>query len=211
MSPAVAPLLHFVPQLRGIPALTQGKMMQVKLFLNRHQKCATIKSMIANFITGSRIIFSLAMLTFPVFSAGFYFCYMLAGFTDMIDGTIARKLGTESKFGRNFDTIADIVFVALSAYKLFPEFIIPWVIWLWISIIALIKIINIILGFVRKKKFTAVHSLANKVTGAVLFLLPLTLTVLDIRYSSIPVCMIASFAAIQEGFFIFRCSSAGGN
>ena len=108
--------------------------------------------MIANFITGSRIIFSLAMLTFPVFSAGFYFCYMLAGFTDMIDGTIARKLGTESKFGRNFDTIADIVFVASSAYKLFLEFKIPWVIWLWISIIAVIKIINIIFGFVRQKK-----------------------------------------------------------
>ena len=123
--------------------------------------------MIANFITGSRIIFSLAMLTFPVFSAGFYFFYMLAGFTDMIDGTIARKLGTESKFGRNFDTIADIVFVASSAYKLFPEFKIPRVIWLWTSIIALIKIINIISGFVRKKKITAVHSLANKVTGAV--------------------------------------------
>ena len=167
--------------------------------------------MIANFITGSRIIFSLAMLTFPVFSAGFYFCYLVAGFTDMIDGTIARKLGTESKFGRNFDTIADIVFVASSAYKLFPEFKIPRIIWLWISIIAVIKIINIIFGFVRKKKFTAVHSLANKVTGAVLFLLPLTLTVLDLRYSSIPVCMIASFAAIQEGFLIFRCSSAGGN
>ena len=80
-----------------------------------------------------------------------------------------------------------------------------------ILIIAVIKIINIISGFVKKKKFTAVHSLANKVTGAVLFLLPLTLTVFDIRYSSIPVCMIASFAAIQEGFFIFRCSSASGN
>lgn len=136
---------------------------------------------------------------------------MLAGFTDMIDGTIVRKLGTESMFGRNFDIIADMVFVASSAYKLFLEFKIPWVIWFWISIIALIKIINIILGVVRKKKFTAVHSLSNKVTGAVLFLLPLTLTVLDIKYSSIPVCMIASFAAIQEGFFIFRCSSAGGN
>ena len=136
---------------------------------------------------------------------------MLAGFTDMIDGTIARKFGTESKFGRNFDTIADIVFVASSAYKLFPEFKIPRVIWLWTSIIALIKIINIISGFVRKKKITAVHSLANKVTGAVLFLLPLTLTVLDIRYSSIPVCMIASFAAIQEGYFIFRCSASSEN
>ena len=32
--------------------------------------------MLANFITGSRIIFSLAMLTFPIFSAGFYFFYI---------------------------------------------------------------------------------------------------------------------------------------
>ena len=76
--------------------------------------------MLANFITGSRIIFSLAMLNFPVFSAGFYFCYMLAGFTDMIDGTIARKLGTESKFGRNFDTVVAGVKLPKNAGEKFP-------------------------------------------------------------------------------------------
>ena len=58
--------------------------------------------MIANFITGSRIIFSFAMLTFPVFSAGFYFCYMLAGFTDMIDGTIARKIASFAAIQEGF-------------------------------------------------------------------------------------------------------------
>ena len=58
--------------------------------------------MLANFITGSRIIFSLAMLTFPVFSAGFYFCYMLAGFTDMIDGTIARKIASFAAIQEGF-------------------------------------------------------------------------------------------------------------
>lgn len=57
--------------------------------------------MIANLITGSRIILSLVMLPFTVFSVGFYICYLLAGFTDMVDGTIARKLGTESEFGKN--------------------------------------------------------------------------------------------------------------
>ena len=76
--------------------------------------------MIANFITGSRIIFSLAMLTFPVFSAGFYFCYMLAGFTDMIDGTIARKTNTASELGSGLDTAADFVFVAVCLIKLLP-------------------------------------------------------------------------------------------
>ena len=58
--------------------------------------------MLANFLTGSRIIFSLAMLTIPVFSVGFYFCYMLAGFTDMIDGKIARKIASFAAIQEGF-------------------------------------------------------------------------------------------------------------
>lgn len=60
--------------------------------------------MIANFVTILRIVFSLIMLFFSVLSPGFYFCYLLAGITDMVDGTIARKPGTESEFGQKLDT-----------------------------------------------------------------------------------------------------------
>ena len=52
--------------------------------------------MIANLVAGSRIVFALIMLYFPVFSPWFYGCYLMAGITDMVDGTIARKLGTLS-------------------------------------------------------------------------------------------------------------------
>ena len=72
--------------------------------------------MVANVITSCRILFSVIILLVPVFSPVFYGCYLAAGFTDMIDGTIARKLGTESKFGSKLDTIADIVFIAVAAY-----------------------------------------------------------------------------------------------
>ena len=65
--------------------------------------------MIANFVTCLRIVFSLIMLYFPVFSPGFYACYMLAGITDMVDGTVARMLGIESEFGEKLDTIADFI------------------------------------------------------------------------------------------------------
>ena len=74
--------------------------------------------MLANVITGCRILFSAIILWVPVFSPVFYGCYLAAGFTDMIDGTIARKLGTEGEFGSKLDTIADIVFVAAAAYKI---------------------------------------------------------------------------------------------
>ena len=120
----------------------------------------------------------------------------------MIDGTIARKLGIESEFGSKFDTIADIVFVVTAAYKMFPVMEIPKGIWIWIGVIALIKIINIISGFVVEKQFVSVHTVANKITGLLVFLLPLTMSVVELRYSALVVCMVATFAAIQEGHII---------
>ena len=158
--------------------------------------------MLANVITGCRILFSAIIFLVPVFSPVFYGCYLAAGRTDMIDGTIARKLGTESEFGSKFDTIADIVFVVAAAYKMFPVMEIPKGIWIWIGVIALIKIINIISGFVVEKQFVSVYTVANKVTGLLVFLLPLTMAVVELRYSALVVCMVATFAAIQEGHII---------
>ena len=43
----------------------------------------------ANIITGCRILCSIFLLFVPVLSPIFYFLYLVAGFTDMIDGTIA--------------------------------------------------------------------------------------------------------------------------
>ena len=127
---------------------------------------------------------------------------MLAGSTDMVDGTLARKLGTESEFGERLDTVADFVFVSAALYKLLPGIVLNIEIWIWIGTIAIIKVINIISGFVVRKKFVTVHSLANKITGIALFLLPLTLPFVDIKCSAISVCLLATFAAIQEGHFI---------
>ena len=65
----------------------------------------------ANIITGCRILCSIFLLFVPAFSHAFYVLYLAAGFTDMIDGTIARKTNTASEFGSRLDTIADIIFV----------------------------------------------------------------------------------------------------
>jgi CDP-diacylglycerol--glycerol-3-phosphate 3-phosphatidyltransferase len=42
----------------------------------------------------------------------------------------------------------------------------------------------------------------NKATGAMLFLMPLTIPAVPLKYSAIVVCTVATFAAIQEGHFI---------
>ena len=157
--------------------------------------------MIANFVTSLRVVFSLIMLYFPVFTPGFNTCYLLAGITDMVDGTVARMLGIESEFGEKLDTIADIIFVAAALYKLLPAIALATGIWIWTGIIAVIKVINIISGFVIQKRFVAVHSWANKITGLVLFVLPFSFSVIDIQYSSVVVCLLATFAALQEGYY----------
>ena len=45
----------------------------------------------ANLITGTRILCSIALLFCPAFSPLFFALYIIAGLTDMIDGTVARK------------------------------------------------------------------------------------------------------------------------
>ena len=157
---------------------------------------------IANIITGSRIVFSIELLFITPFSPMFYVLYAVAGLTDMIDGTVARKTNTVSAFGARFDSIADFFFVTVCLFKLLPILDIPVWLWIWIAVIALIKVINIISGVVMHKKLTALHSLMNKITGALCFLLPFTLPFIDLTYSTIVVCTAATFAAIQEGHYI---------
>ena len=156
----------------------------------------------ANIITGIRIVCSIALLYLPVFSPAFYTLYIAAGFSDMIDGTVARKTGTVSDFGSKLDTAADVVLVAVCLRKIIPVLDIPiWLI-IWITVIALIKVINIISGYVMRKEFAAVHTVMNKLTGFALFLLPVTLSIIDLKYSGMFVCALATLAAIQEGHLI---------
>ena len=157
---------------------------------------------LANYITFFRILCSVALLFFPAFSTAFYALYITAGVSDMIDGWVARRTLTTSELGAKLDTIADIVFVVVCLAKLLPVLNIPVWLWVWIGVIALIKIINVISGFIVQKRFISVHSTMNKVTGLLLFVFPLTISFIDLKYSAVVVCIFATFAAIQEGHFI---------
>ncbi len=57
-----------------------------------------LKKYIANIITSCRIVCSILMLFFPGFSVQWYILYLLCGFSDMIDGTVARKTNSDSEF-----------------------------------------------------------------------------------------------------------------
>lgn len=158
----------------------------------------------ANIITCSRVLFSLILLFTKAFSTSFYALYIMAGITDVLDGIVARKFKLESKFGEKLDTVADICFVGATLYKLLPVLKMPIWLWLWIGVIVLLKLTNIILGFLRQHTFVAKYTVSNRITGILLFLFPFSLPFLPVECGASVVCAVATMAAIQERVQINR-------
>lgn len=156
----------------------------------------------ANLITSGCILLSLLLLFFPALSPTFYVLYLAAGLSDMLDGFVARRTNSASPLGARLDSIADLAFLAACLVKLLPVLALPAWLWVWVVLIALLRLINLFSGFACRKKLVLLHTKANKFTGALLFLLPLSLSFLTISYTAVPLCALASFAAIQEGHFI---------
>lgn len=159
-----------------------------------------IKKHIANILTGLRMFCSLILLFLPVPSIFFYIVYMFCGFTDMIDGTIAKRTGSTSTFGSKFDTAADAVFTSAALIRFLPILEISNLFWIWISAIGLLKISNILFGL--RRNCVCPHTVMNKITGFLLFLLPFTFDFIVISLSIS--CLVASAAAIQERIYIKR-------
>ena len=161
-----------------------------------------MKKHIANIITGSRIVLSLPLLFIPLASAWFYVLYLLCGLSDMVDGTVARRTKSASDFGARIDTVSDFVFMIVALIKFAPHLHIPVWLWIWIGIIAMIKFGNVVWGFIRTKKLVSPHTVLNKVTGLLLFLLPVTISFVELTYTLPFVCAVATAAAIHERYYM---------
>lgn len=171
-------------------------------------KCDEISSMklpIANYITLSRIIGSLCLLSLGVstqLATNFWFLYAFCGITDIADGYVARKLKAETILGALLDSIADIIFVICCSCKLITFMKVP--LWLWYIawIIVGIKFVNQISAWVVHERFLFLHSMANRLTGLMLFIsIPLHVG-FEIIAPLALTSVVAMYAAIQEGHHI---------
>ena len=161
-----------------------------------------MKKHLANIITALRIVFSGAMLFCSLFSGWFYISYVICGISDMVDGMIARWTNSATELGARFDTIADTIFAVIVIIKIVP--ILSHYLWLWIAVIAFIKLFNITLGYIRYHRFTVLHTILNKVTGAILFITPFTLSFLDQRFLLYTICPLALLSTLHESYLIIK-------
>ena len=157
-----------------------------------------MRNNLANSITISRILCSGCLLFCPVPSVYFYGLYLFCGFTDMVDGTVARKTKSAGAFGARLDTVADFVFFAVCFVKIYPVLHAPTWLWLWIMVIAIVKVGNAVWLFLCDRQLVSVHSGLNKAAGCLLFLFPLTLGRIPFPDSGAVICSLATVSAIHE-------------
>ena len=156
----------------------------------------------ANFLTTLRIIFSPLLLFLSPLSLSFDTLYILLGLTDILDGFIARKTKTTSKPGSILDSIGDIVFCLSSFIAIYPHLqlnVTPF-----IAIIFMLRVVNIVTGYIKEKKLILLHTALNKVTGFLLFLFPLTLNYIPHTLSATVIAIVALYASINEGYLIWK-------
>ena len=162
----------------------------------------------ANSLTICRIVLCVVLLITDAFSPAFFLAYALAGITDMLDGYVARKTNSASELGTRLDSIADLVLVIVCLEKLLPAIDVPIWLWAWVAAIAIVKVVNIASGLVVERRLVMPHTVANKMAGFATFLVPLAIPLLGVVSPAIIACVVATFAAIQEGHLI-RTGSFG--
>lgn len=150
--------------------------------------------MIANCITGTRIVGATVLLFLEPFTKPFYIVYLLCGFSDAIDGLVARLTGTAGKFGAKLDSIADLLFYSSALLKQLPELWVRLPYWIWILVGAtvVVRIACYTLAAVRTRQMAALHTYGNKASGLAVFLIPFALLLPRV---TIPYCAVAALIA----------------
>ena len=120
---------------------------------------------------------------------------------DLLDGFLARRLGTASAFGAKLDSVSDLTFYCVSLIRMMPWLRkrLPGWIWYLVALVLAVRIASYLVAAFRLHRFAAVHTLANKATGAMVFgvgpvlLVPALLT---------PYCLalaaVAAFSSAEE-------------
>lgn len=155
-------------------------------------------SVIPNCISFSRIIFSLTLIFIKPLSATFYAIYIICGFSDVIDGFIARKTGITSRLGEKLDTMADLIMTGVVLVVLYPIIKLTADIVIWIISIGIIRLISIVVALKKYKTFVILHTCGNKITGIALFICPILIHNVNTTVLIYIICVVASISALEE-------------
>ena len=155
---------------------------------------------IPNCITSLRIVGTAIWLFTKPLSKWFYIIYFFTGFTDVLDGFIARRLKITSEFGAKLDSVADMLFYAVMLSVMFPALwdLLPMGIWYLLGIVLAVRLTSYVVAAIKYHRFASTHTWLNKLTGAVVFAIPFVL----LLPCDIPlcwaICITGGIASVEE-------------
>ncbi|GAT62038.1 CDP-alcohol phosphatidyltransferase family protein [Paludibacter jiangxiensis] len=167
---------------------------------------------IPNILSICRIGLSGMLLLLSANSFLFLIIYLLAGITDVADGYIARKYRWTSRTGALLDSLADAVFslAILLIISLNFRTVITGNL-LWLVLILTLKLCSFTTGLIRFRKAVAIHTIANKATGLLLFFfIPLVFFSISGFFIK-AIFIICLLPAIEEFFIILCCEELNMN
>lgn len=153
---------------------------------------------IPNVISIIRIILSISLIYIKPLSIEFYSIYIICGMSDVLDGFIARRTGTTSMIGAKLDSIADMIMIGVLLFLFYSIINPPTEIVVWIILIGAIRLIGMISAFKKYRTFASIHTYGNKLTGVVIFLIPMEIVYVDKNILNYAVCIIATISALEE-------------
>ena len=153
-----------------------------------------------NYITSLRIIGTMAMLFMKPLSKIFLVTYAVAGITDVLDGFIARKMGSISELGSKLDSAADLLLYFVMLVKIFPVMwvTLPHAIWFAVGAIVAVRFCAYMVAAIKYKRFAAQHTYMNKASGLAVFTIPFAIVTIIAVPFCWGVCVVAMIASMEE-------------
>ena len=153
-----------------------------------------------NLITLSRILSSLALLPIHAYSQAFFVIYTYCGISDILDGALARMLHCNDESGARLDSIADVLFYTVTAFKIMPALCrkLTTLIWCVIAAAALLRIISYATAAIKYRRFASLHTYMNKLTGFLVFTVPYIIFLPFARPFCLIISVVAVIAAAEE-------------
>ena len=154
----------------------------------------------ANGITVVRMAASVYLAFLRPLSPAFLRVYTAAGVTDALDGFVARKTGTASDQGARLDSVADLLFYAVTLARLLPIMAraLPAGIFFTAAGIFVLRLAVYCAAALRYRRVAAAHTYLNKLTGAMVLLMAYVLPSPRAALYGWAVCTVAAAAALEE-------------
>ena len=171
--------------------------------------------LLPNLLSCSRIALSVMLLFLIDKPVPFAIMYFLCGISDLIDGYLARLLNAETTLGIKLDSLGDFIFYAVWLFILltFVKNADSGQIIICVTIVAIIRIANLVITKIKFRQWNVMHTIGNKLTGLSLFLmLPICVYTNNIPFWSMIVFgAIAALSALEESAILLKSKSYDAN